>query len=46
MNGPKPKRYPWSWALLPQEGRFQAMILPSAWVIRRFWPIPASGRAI
>jgi hypothetical protein len=19
MNGPKPKRYPWRWALLPQE---------------------------
>jgi hypothetical protein len=27
MNGPKPKRYPWSWALLPQEGRFHVMIL-------------------
>lgn len=26
MNGPKPKRHPWRWALLPQEGRFHLAI--------------------
>lgn len=27
MNGPKPKRHPWSWALMPQEGRFHLAIM-------------------